>query len=99
MRELLIEHMSSVDGIKQRLGWDDPIPDNLKRRWKNFFNGLFELESLQFDRCLRPSSVTGDPMLVIFSDGSRLAYGTCAYIRWELRSGRYQTKLIAERIG
>ena len=33
-------------------------------------------------------------MLVIFSDASILAYGACAYVRWELNDGQFEANLL-----
>ena len=53
------------------------------------------MENLEFPRSIRPKEDTiGDPELVIFSDGSCLAFGAVAYIRWELEGGGYWTELI-----
>ena len=32
-------------------------------------------------------------MLVIFSDGSNSAYGACAYVRWTLNGGGFESRL------
>jgi hypothetical protein len=52
--------------------------------WVNFFKELFGLENLRFQRCVQPENAIGDPMLVVFSDGSKIAYGACAYVRWQV---------------
>ncbi|CAC5382019.1 unnamed protein product [Mytilus coruscus] len=44
--------------------------------------------------CLKPDNAVGDPMLVIFSDGSKLAYGTCAYVRWGTAHGGFESRLV-----
>jgi hypothetical protein len=51
----------------------------LRIEWVNFFKELFGLENLRFQRCVQPENAIGDPMLVVFSDGSNIAYGACAY--------------------
>ena len=45
--------------------WDEPLSEELKERWIAFFEGLFQLENLHFDRCLKPEEAVGDPDLVI----------------------------------
>ena len=53
------------------------------------------LKHVEFPRSLWPAEeVVGLPSLVVFSDGSVLAFGACAYIRWQLASGGYWTQLI-----
>ena len=37
------------------------------------------------------------PCLIIFSDGSQIAYGACAYIHWKTRDGRRESFLLAAK--
>ena len=63
------------------LGWDNPLPDDVKRKIIAFFLDLYELENLEFPRSLWPEAeVEGDPWLVIFSDGSIKGFGAVVYI-------------------
>ena len=72
------------------LGWDDPLPTEQAVRWSTFFSSLSSLKDIQFPRSLWPQEeVVGLPMLVVFADGSALAYGAVAYIRWELSGGGF----------
>lgn len=76
------------------LGWDDPLPQALRDKWISFFKLMFDLEDLRYERCLRPKDAVGEPWLIIFSDGSDLAYGFSAYIRWLRTNGQYWCRLI-----
>ena len=77
------------------LGWDDALPNELSKRWVVFLQSLLELQEISFKRSLWPEEeVIGLPMLIVFSDGSKLAFGAVAYIRWQLKSGGYWTHLI-----
>ena len=78
----------------RKLDWDDPLPPNLRHKWLQFFSSMFQIESLKFDRSLRPPDAIGDPWLILFSDGSDLAYGAAAYIRWQLNNGNIWCRLI-----
>ena len=78
----------------RNLGWDNQLPVDLRAKWVKFFLSLFELEKLSLQRCLRPPDAVGSPWLVILSDGSDVAYGFVAYIRWELSDGRPGCRLI-----
>ncbi|CAB3984060.1 Hypothetical predicted protein [Paramuricea clavata] len=51
-------------------------------------------QRLCLERCLRPVNSNGRPWLIILSDGSDLAYGFAAYIRWKLDDGSYWCRLI-----
>ena len=78
----------------RNLGWDDQLPVDLRAKWMKFFISLFELEKLSLQRCLRPPEAVGNPWLIIFSDGSDIAYGFVAYIRRELADGNAWCRLI-----
>ena len=77
--------------------WDTPMDDQMREKWINFFREFFEVETIEFPRCIKPEGAIGDPILVVFSDGSKYAYGTCAYIRWETGDGHYVSRLIAAK--
>ena len=77
-----------------KLDWDDPLPQDMKRKWKQFFQDMFLLENLKFPRCLKPKNAVGDPWLIILSDGSDQAYGCAAYARWNCSDGSVKMHLI-----
>ena len=81
------------------LGWDDPLPDDQQKRWWAFLKSLLSLKEVHVPRSLWPEGeVKGCPVLVIFSDGSTLAYGVAAYARWQLLSGGgYWSRLIMSK--
>lgn len=60
-----------------KIEWDDPVPEEYKRDWIKFFSYLFGMNSIKFERCIKPSNAVGNPALVNFSDGSDSAYGAC----------------------
>ncbi|XP_068229330.1 uncharacterized protein [Palaemon carinicauda] len=90
MRELIT--ISRSEG--NRCDWDDPMSDEMREKWSKFFIDMRELEFLSYARCVKPLDAKGDPMLVIFSDGSSVAYGACAYVRWGLEGDSYVSQLI-----
>ena len=55
------------------------------------------MEKIKFRRCIKPKDAMGDPVLVIFSDGSDEAYETCAYVRWNLTNGSFGGVLVAAK--
>ena len=79
------------------LGWDDVIPSEYRNEWVEFFTELFEMEGIQFERCTKPSNSTGDPILIFFSDASGDAYVVCAYLRYELNDGSFQSRLVMSK--
>ena len=59
------------------IDWDDHLPDELQREWNSFRESLQYVRSLTFKRALKPKEAKA-PVLVIFSDGSKDAYGAAA---------------------
>ena len=81
----------------EKLDWDDPIPEENRQQWLIFFNELPEMNHVRFKRCMKPSDAVGDPSLVIFSDASNDAYGSCAYARWPRQGGGFASNLIVSK--
>jgi hypothetical protein len=42
-----------------QLGWDDPIPPDLRKQWVDHFYNSFELDEISFPRCVRPQGTKG----------------------------------------
>jgi hypothetical protein len=76
------------------LDWDDPIPEEERMEWVEFFTDLFDMERVKIARSTKPITARGKPVLIIFSDASEDAFGACAYIRWEVDAGRYESRLL-----
>jgi hypothetical protein len=95
MRELCMT--DSQNNTKDKLGWDEAIPSNLRCKWEAFFQDMFNLEDISFKRCIKPNNAIGNPTLIIYSDGSTQAYGTCAYIRWRCTDGTFTSRLITSK--
>ena len=76
-----------------RLEWDEPIPEVYEHHWLKFFEHLTEMNYVKNKRKVKPDNTElEDPILVIFSDGSTEAYGTCGYVRWRLTNGKYDSQ-------
>ncbi|XP_064641264.1 uncharacterized protein LOC135496077 [Lineus longissimus] len=81
-------------------GWDDPIPDSIKTRWKAWRSQLTNLTQFKIPRCYRPPDKTQHqkPRLLElhhFSDASLLGgYGQCSYVRRVEENGRTSTALV-----
>ena len=80
-----------------KLDWDDPIPEEYGREWMTFFSDLPEMEKITVKRYIKPHRAIGDPILIIFSDGSNNAYGACAYVRWELPTREFVSYIILSK--
>ena len=79
--KLLMRDLLTTDSEnKQNLGWDEPMPQYMYEKWRKLFKEMYELETLTFQRCVKPDGAAHKPNLVIFADSSKLAYGACAYL-------------------
>ena len=56
------------------------------------------LKEVSFDRSLMPRMVIGSAVLCIFSDASKEAFGTCAYLRLEASEKSYDVRFVAAKI-
>ena len=66
------------------LGWKDVLPADQIKKWSDFLSSPLQLKGIKFRRSLWPDDeVVGLPSLVVFSDGSQVAFGAVAYIRWQ----------------
>ena len=81
----------------KNLDWDEPIPDEFRKEWTDFFRQLFQMGNITFQRYIKPEEAIGDPILVLFSDGSENIFVTCAYARWQTGSGSFVSSLIASK--
>ena len=68
---------------RDRLNWDDPLPDELMRRWQSWRDSLIDLEQVAVSRCYRPEGF--GPVvrneIHAFSDASQDAIGAVVYLR------------------
>ncbi|XP_045105485.1 uncharacterized protein LOC123500995 [Portunus trituberculatus] len=93
--KLMLRRLVCPEGDEDaKYGWDDAVLPQIRSEWLDYFQMMFELETLWFPRCVREADHVGNPTLVIFSDGSTIAYGACAYVRWEYRTGMFSSRLL-----
>lgn len=66
-----------------KIGWDDEIPEDLKQEWQSWQKTLSFIENISLRRCFIPNHFEDikSIQLHIFSDGSEMGYGACAYLR------------------
>jgi len=65
------------------VGWDDPIPDEVKVKWEKWRSDLLEVQRITIPRCYRPDNFgrVVNAQLHHFSDASVKGYGQCSYLR------------------
>lgn len=64
----------------EKLGWDDPIPENISINWSKFIHSLSILNTIKIPRHV----LCDEPILIqlhCFCDASQGAYGACIYLR------------------
>lgn len=80
------------------LGWDDPIPLELKREWIQMMTGLSALNELKIPRWLEYSTTTVKRVeLHVFCDGSSHAYVAIAYLRIQNSNDQFHVHLITAK--
>lgn len=79
-----------------KLKWDDPLPEDVKKRWIQFHNELPLLETVKIPRFIG-SFVNGIFELHGFSDASKLAYSAVVYLRIKYPNGTVKVTLIAAK--
>ena len=78
------------------LDWDDVLPSNLSTKWENWVSELQSLSCVAIPRCLRlPNPKTVDVHL--FSDASKDAYVSVAYLVCQYTNNPSTSRLIASK--
>ena len=68
---------------KDKVNWDDPVPEHLRARWERRGSELTLLEETKIPRCFKPNDFGEIKSIEIhhFSDASTDGYGQCSYLR------------------
>ncbi|XP_062538281.1 uncharacterized protein LOC134206570 [Armigeres subalbatus] len=82
---------------KQKLDWDEVLPDNLQIFWKEFRRNASALESFSVPRWIGFSNSLASVELHGFCDASEAAYGACLYLRCESTDGSVSVRLITSK--
>ena len=66
-----------------KLGWDEKIPNNLKKDWVLWRNKLPKLENINVNRCYKPDNFGNvlNAEVHHFSDAREEGCGQCSYLR------------------
>ena len=68
---------------RDKVDWDEPLPEDISRKWQLWLMELPSLESASVQRCYKPAEF-GEVKkweLHSFSDASQDGYGQCSYLR------------------
>ena len=81
---------------RDKLDWDDPVPDILRMEWEKWRQDILHLESLQIQRCFKPECFgrIKSTELHHFSDASLGGYGQCSYTRMANEDGKVHCSIV-----
>ncbi|KAG1925738.1 hypothetical protein F2P79_025333 [Pimephales promelas] len=81
---------------QDKIGWDEPLPDDLKPHWEAWLRDLHNLSLVKIPRCYVPSTFKDVQQYELhhFSDASVSGYGVCSYLRAVNMSGEVYCTLI-----
>ncbi|XP_066911620.1 uncharacterized protein [Clytia hemisphaerica] len=81
---------------KEKLGWDDQVPPEVRTPWEKWRHQLPSLQSVEINRCFKPISFgeVTDVTIHHFSDASTLGYGQCSYLRLENERGEVNVSFL-----
>ena len=85
---------------KEGLDWDDELSPNVETKWQAYFTEMQQLNSVWLDRCIRcicPAETVEPPILCVFADASRGAFGTCVYLRSKESTGAVNVRFVAAK--
>lgn len=78
------------------IGWDDPLPDDMRPRWEEWKAGLQELKDVTIPRCYHPQDFGNIVKTEMhhFADASNKGYGACSYLRFKNDKGKTHSSLV-----
>ncbi len=81
---------------QDKVGWDEPLPDDLRPRWEAWLQDLHNLSSVEISRhyILLKAKEVQQYELHHFSDVSVSGYGMCSYLRAISKSGEVHCALV-----
>ena len=82
---------------REKLGWDEPIPDNELKEWKKWTSELPDLALIKVPRWVRPSDDNEEYQLHHFSDGSTKAYGVVSYLVSRSSDGKISSHIMTAK--
>ncbi|XP_058456575.1 uncharacterized protein LOC131433973 [Malaya genurostris] len=81
---------------KEKMNWDEPIPDDQLRIWSRLRSELCDISVLRIERGLKMNGATVFE-LHGFADASTVAYGCCIYLRSVTGDGGVSVRLMCAK--
>ena len=75
------------DLCKLKIGWDDPLDEELSLRYSQWLSDLSKAECIPIQRCYLPDESVISLQIYGFGDGSAVAYAAAVYLRVETSQG------------
>ncbi|KAL3975616.1 lysophosphatidylglycerol acyltransferase 1 [Sarotherodon galilaeus] len=83
---------------RDKLSWDDNLPDSLRPQWEAWLRDLGNLADVKVHRCYIPSNFKAQHYeLHHFADASASGYGMCTYLRAVSTTGEVHCSLVMGR--
>lgn len=81
---------------RERVGWDEPLSDDLRPQWEAWLLDLSNLADIKIQRCHIPSTFQKVEQYELhhFCDASVSGYGQCTYLRVVNASGEVHCSLV-----
>ena len=80
---------------RDKLDWDDALPEDLKPLWESWLMDLNHLADISISRCYTPKGfIIQHYELHHFSDASTSGYGVCSYLRAVSTAGEVHCSLV-----
>lgn len=82
------------------LDWDDPVPDDIRKRWIVWRKDLLAFNEFDIDRCIVPKeeiSEEDEYQIHGFCDASEKGYSAVVYVRTKLETGNIKVGQIAAK--
>ena len=82
-----------------KLGWDEQLPVDFSRSWNTWLEHVKLLQSYEIPRCYHSFETNiKSVQLHIFCDGSEVAYGCVAYLRYEYFDGTLSSNIVMAKV-
>ena len=79
--------------------WDDPLPEDVRRRWEKWRCELLQLEQIKIPRCYKERNMgeLKSAELHHFSDACLSGYGQCSYLKLTNTSNKISCSLVMSK--
>ena len=83
--------------VEKEYSWDQPLEDSLQLKWRGLLREVLLTDEIHFPRSVYCRQRIGRPELIVYADGSTVAFGSIIYIRWEIGPGEFTAFLVTSK--